>query len=273
MPEEPRQHISEIEIDATPDQVFRALTEADQIVRWFAPEAKVDPRVGGEFMISWGPGMEGRSTIAIWEPGRRFATVRERSRAYGAPPEEGEPVQRIVIDYQIEALAGGKTLLRLVHSGFGQGAGWDNEFESTRTGWSVFLRTLKVGLELHPGEDSVQLSMMVPAPQPPEEIWSRLLAATPREPGAHYSVQLSPEAQVQGAVIVHDPPRVFSGIAENLDNALFSLQCMAGGPNQAQVIAVGIVLWGEARKSAPTLEQVWKEAMGVYSRPFAAKES
>jgi uncharacterized protein YndB with AHSA1/START domain len=271
MSEQPRQHISEIEIDATPDQVFRALTEAEQIVRWFAPEAKVDPRVGGEFMISWGPGTEVRSTITIWEPGSRFATVRERSRAYGAPPEEGETVQRIVIDYQIEPLAGGKTLLRLVHSGFGRGAGWDNEFESTRTGWPIFLRILKVGLELHPGEDSIQLWAMVKNPLPPEEIWSRLLAATPREPGAHYSLQLSPEAQVQGTVIVHDPPRGFSAIAKNLDNALFSIQCAAGGAKQEQMVTVGIVLWGETRKSAPPLEAAWKEALetaiGVPSRP------
>jgi uncharacterized protein YndB with AHSA1/START domain len=145
----PRQHITEIEIDATPDQVFRAVSEAEEIKRWFAPIARVDPRVGGEYFISWGPGMEGApSTITIYEPGRRFAAAKERSTPYGADAsaQPGPPLT-IVVDYQIEAIAGGKTLLRLVHSGFGQGAGWDNEFEATRTGWTEFMQALKRMLE------------------------------------------------------------------------------------------------------------------------------
>src|SRR6266851_3761952 len=106
-PEETRQHVTEVEINATPDQVFRALTEAEQIVRWFAPEARVEPgpdgnMVGGTYYISWGPGADGTSKISIWEPGQRFAGFEERLRETD-------------------------TLRRLVHSGFGRGAGWDNE--------------------------------------------------------------------------------------------------------------------------------------------------
>jgi uncharacterized protein YndB with AHSA1/START domain len=146
----PRQHITEIEIEATPEQVFRALTEAEEIARWFAPIARVEPRVGGEYFISWGPEMQGPpSTIAIYEPGKRFAVYRDRSKAYGdrEPALETDTVQRVMVDYQIEAIGGGKTRLRLVHSGFGQGAGWDNEFESTRTGWAEFMQALKRMLE------------------------------------------------------------------------------------------------------------------------------
>jgi hypothetical protein len=58
-----RHHITEIEIHATPDRFFRAITEAEQIVRWFAPVAKVEPGVSGTYFVSWGPGMEGTSQI------------------------------------------------------------------------------------------------------------------------------------------------------------------------------------------------------------------
>src|ERR1700678_157193 len=153
-PEPVRQHTTEIEINATPDQVFRAVSEAEEIKRWFAPEAKVEPgpdgMVGGTYSVSWEPGVFGDgSTIAIYEPGHRFATTSERSAPYGGEPQEGDPAQRIMVDYQIEAIGGGKTRLRLVHSGFGRGAGWDNEFGSTRTGWAIFVQVLKYGLERH----------------------------------------------------------------------------------------------------------------------------
>jgi len=80
---------------------------------------------GGTYFISWGPGAEGKSKISIWEPGHRFAGFEERPKAYGCegdPPQETDTLQRLTVDYQIEAMAGGKTRLRLVHSGFGRGS-------------------------------------------------------------------------------------------------------------------------------------------------------
>ena len=78
-----RSHETVIDIKATPEEVFRAITDPEQIAKWFAPEARVDPRVGGEYFFSWGPGMEGRTTITAWEPGKHFGTCSERSKTYG----------------------------------------------------------------------------------------------------------------------------------------------------------------------------------------------
>src|SRR5690242_20307134 len=124
-----RTHEIVIEVKASPEEVFRAITDPEQIVKWFAPEARVDPRAGGEYFFSWGPGMEGTSTISAWEPGKHFGTSNERTK--------------ICVDYYIEALDGGITRLRLVQS-FGPDATWDDEFfEKTKTGWAAFLKKLK----------------------------------------------------------------------------------------------------------------------------------
>jgi hypothetical protein len=122
-----------------------------------------------------GTGHGGGSKIAIWEPGKRFAKV-ERLAAYGSQPEPGSQPQQIMVDYHIKS-AGGKTLLRLVHSGFGRGAGWDSEFEGTRKGWPIFLWMLKHGLERHPGVDSKTVSVIVPRQVSADEAWSRLVPA------------------------------------------------------------------------------------------------
>lgn len=41
-----------IEIDATPERVWKALTDAADLVRWFPLEAKVEPGEGGGIYMS-----------------------------------------------------------------------------------------------------------------------------------------------------------------------------------------------------------------------------
>ena len=93
--------------------------------------------------------MHGGGVITVWDPPNHFAQYSERSVAYNG---EGKPVetgvkQKIAIDYYIEAIGDGITRLRLVQSGFGPEAAWDDEYESTKTGWADFLKTLKGILE------------------------------------------------------------------------------------------------------------------------------
>ena len=145
-----RSHETVIDIKATPEEVFRALTDPEQVVKWFAPYARIEPGVGGKYHISWSPEMKGEgSRIIAWDPYTHFGAASERSFAYGC---EGKPVetgakQLIAVDYYIESLGDGLTRLRLVQSGFGPGAAWDDEYASTKTGWADFLKQLKELLE------------------------------------------------------------------------------------------------------------------------------
>jgi uncharacterized protein YndB with AHSA1/START domain len=119
----------EIEIDATPEEVWEALATAEGIMSWFAPVAKVEPGPDGRAFISWGEGMEGWQRIEAWEPGRHLRLK-----------------DRHGVDYYIET-KGGRTVLRLVQSGFGPEASFDAEFESTIAAWPAFLQMLKHSAE------------------------------------------------------------------------------------------------------------------------------
>ena len=144
-----KSHETVIVIKATPEEVFRAITDPEQIAKWFAPYARVDPRVGGEYVISWVPEMKAGGVISVWDPPKHFGNYRERSVAFnsqGKSVDTGVP-QKIAVDYYIEAIGDGMTRLRLVQSGFGPGAAWDDEYESTKTGWVEFLKKLKEILE------------------------------------------------------------------------------------------------------------------------------
>ncbi len=258
MPEKSRQHITEIEIDATPDQVFRAITEAEGIARWFAPYVKVEPgpdgkMVGGRYSVSWDPAQEGNSTILAWEPGKRFTAASERARAYGSETEPG-PLHKVVVDYQIEA-KGGKTILRLVHSGFGEGEGWDAEFNATRTGWPIFLWILKHGLERHPGVDTLTVTAMAPRGVSAEEAWKRLIPAG-LKPGDTYQLADG----THGTVRTYEAPSTFGGNALNLGDGLIGIYCdFSAGPRK--FVNVTMVLWGEARSRAAELKTAWTEKL------------
>ena len=91
-----------VEVNAPANAVWRALTEAEELTRWFPPVARVVPGAGGSMFLSWGDGVEGSGLIEIWEPNRRLRVI----ESAGA------------VDYLIEA-QGEVTVLRIVHSGFG----------------------------------------------------------------------------------------------------------------------------------------------------------
>jgi len=63
----------EIELTASVEEVWKALTDPRELVNWFPLAARVTPGVGGRLFLSWGPHCEGESPIVAWEPGKRFA--------------------------------------------------------------------------------------------------------------------------------------------------------------------------------------------------------
>ena len=127
-----------VTVQAPDDVVWRALTEADELARWFPVEARVEPGLGGSIWLSWGSGTEGQAPITGWEPERHLQWSEERG-----------PV-KLAVDFHLEA-QGGTTVVRLVQSGFGDAPDWDDEFHMTDGGWSYFLAHLKWYLERHRG--------------------------------------------------------------------------------------------------------------------------
>jgi len=174
-----RQHETEISLPARPEEVWRAITDAGSVTAWYAPEARIDARAGGEYFVSWGPGLDGPGTIEVFEPNRHLRIVSELKETVSCE-EPGsaaktEPVA-MAIDIYLEP-AGGGTSLRLVHSGFPTSADWDNQYNGTKMGWPIMLRSLRYGLAKHPGVAGRQSWLYVTTALPQEEAWSRFAGA------------------------------------------------------------------------------------------------
>jgi len=62
----------DITVPAEPDEVWEALTDPERLEEWFATEAELDPRPGGEGVFRWGDGEERRAVVREAEPEERL---------------------------------------------------------------------------------------------------------------------------------------------------------------------------------------------------------
>ena len=92
----------EIRLDASPAEVWRALTESSLLAAWFEADVEIDPRYGGAVRFRFPDGSELRGLIEIFEPHRRIG-FRWRD-----PLRAGEPA---VVVLSLEALEDGTRLM------------------------------------------------------------------------------------------------------------------------------------------------------------------
>ena len=130
-------------ISAPPETVFRALTDAGELSRWWTTTAESDPRTGGAFAY-----------------GFEFADA-SRDHTYTGTYDEVVPNEKVrypwragvgdtTVEVQLRAAEGG-TELTLRHSGWGSGPEANEAVALHEQGWSFFLGNLVSYLER--GED------------------------------------------------------------------------------------------------------------------------
>lgn len=138
----------ETRIAASPGQVFDALTDPDQIVRWWGDEkvyvteeAEVDLREGGGWRAS-GHNADGRPFSVT---GEYRIVERPRVLSYTWDPTwaQWDREEPSLVTITLEPEEDG-TLLRLVHEGF---AGYEKERQDHAEGWPFVLDLLKEHLE------------------------------------------------------------------------------------------------------------------------------
>lgn len=116
------------------EAVWAAITEPEQLARWFGTSAELDLRPGGEGSFTWEElGVTTRVMVEAVDPPTRFAY-----RWQPGGGNEGGPTT--LVDFRLEEISGG-TRLTLVESGFsefgaesrqGNEFGWDEELGELR---------------------------------------------------------------------------------------------------------------------------------------------
>jgi uncharacterized protein YndB with AHSA1/START domain len=134
----------EIVVAATLDDVWNAWTTREGIISFFAPDAVVDPRVGGAFHIHMNPlaapGAKGADDM-------RFLALQPKqmiSFDWNAPPHLAEArAQRTFVIVRFAAVDDKNTKVTLHHTGWGNGGEWDKTFAYFERAWGGVLGNLK----------------------------------------------------------------------------------------------------------------------------------
>ena len=161
----------EVVIAATPDQAWDAWTTRAGITSFFAPDAEIDPKVGGAFRIYIDPlaepGMKGADDM-------RFMALQPKkmlSFDWNAPPSLPETrQQRTFVVLRFEPVAEGKTRVALHHTGWGEGGEWDKTYAYFDRSWGNVLANLKKRFESGPVDwtewmDQLRKMHVQPAPK------------------------------------------------------------------------------------------------------------
>lgn len=122
------------------ERVWAALTEPDQIARWFGDTAELDLVPGGAGLFTWGDTDRSAVVVETVEPPRRFAFWWNSGSG-----DRVEPGNRTLVDFTLEPDGDG-TRLRLLESGFASLDDPARQHAANSDGWTVELAELEAYL-------------------------------------------------------------------------------------------------------------------------------
>ena len=224
-----------IDLPTHPDTVWRLLTDPAGLAEWFAPQVEGSGEPGGTLTLSWGSEMRWSTKVASAECGR-LVRWQDDFDAYQQLPGTAAPV---MIEWQIAPGPGG-TCLRLVHSGFGDGADWDDMYDGTKAGWTFFMWHLLETVRHHLGQRRTVVFERRPSSLTREALGARLFgpegfALSPSGPasGSTAHVSLAGERRRFEVQYARLPTNLFGKIPE-LGGAVLLVEMEPGrtGPVQ-----------------------------------------
>lgn len=130
-------------INAPPEVVFEAITDPQQLIRWFPDQAILEPKVGGKMKFTYYKNSErgkdcGRErdkfhegTVTEFIPNKKIFYTWENSDEPDFP--------RTVVTWELEKVENNKTSLKLVHTGFNA----DEKAKKYNEGWSYLNELVK----------------------------------------------------------------------------------------------------------------------------------
>lgn len=253
-----RQLAVERRIRAPVSAIWKALSEAEELRRWFPLDARVTPGEGGTIWLSWGPGCEGEAPIHAWEPPRHLGWTE-------APDGDGPKIDLYVDPAPDRA---GDAVVRVVQSGFGADASWNEYYDAVDDGWTVFLFHLAHYLERHAGTPRDLLWARERTQRSRLEVWSALAgdggpielengAATEPLPGGGAIVRLG-DRELEGEVVHARRGHALAVRLPTLDDSVLFAELEGSDPPWH--LGLWLSTWGlptaERMSLRPTLDQV-----------------
>jgi uncharacterized protein YndB with AHSA1/START domain len=240
----------EIEVPASPEEVWEAIATGPGIDSWFMGRNEVDPGEGGATRMTFAGGGTEEATVTAWEPPIRFA-----SRT-----PEGPDGAVHAFEYLVEGREQGSTVVRWVHSGF-LGENWEKEYEGLSEGDPMYFDKLRVYLTHFKGRHATPVNVFGPVVPDRDQAWQTLHRGLglSEAPAIDHEVHLTPAGLPELHGVVDWLSRDFLGVRTDDGIYRFMHISVFGGPTGVghHVFAEGVDQAEAERAWGDWLQQVF----------------
>ena len=249
---------AEIRTKATPQQAYDAWADPEKIAHWFPDRAEGKAEPGAT--ITWvfeKFNYRIPYEVLIAQPAEKFAI------RWNPPTGMSAGVLEVTISKE-----GGETVIKLVNSGFREGAEWNEEFEGTDSGWRMALALLKHYLENYFGISRSSFLAMKSAEFSFDQIvpLHRTAAGLQKwltksgeygEVGESFSLELQEGGKASGRVLAKT--KRGTALSWNEIRGVLELKAFSMGPQK--MLCVRGCGWGLSAEKAKELEAQMERAV------------
>jgi uncharacterized protein YndB with AHSA1/START domain len=249
---------AEIRTKATPQQAYDAWADPEKIAHWFPDRAEGKAEPGAT--ITWvfeKFNYRIPYEVLIAQPAEKFAI------RWNPPTGMSAGVLEVTISKE-----GGETVIKLVNSGFREGAEWNEEFEGTDSGWRMALALLKHYLENYFGISRSSFLAMKSAEFSFDQIvpLHRTAAGLQKwltksgeygEVGESFSLELQEGGKASGRVLAKT--KRGTALSWNEIHGVLELKAFSMGPQK--MLCVRGCGWGLSAEKAKELEARMERAV------------
>jgi uncharacterized protein YndB with AHSA1/START domain len=261
---------AEIRTKATTQQAYDAWADPEKIAHWFPDRAEGKAEPGAT--ITWifeKFNYRIPYEVLVVQPPEKFAI------RWNPPPGMSAGILEVTI-----AKEGGETVIRLVNSGFREGAEWNEEFEGTDSGWRMALALLKHYLENYFGASRSSFLVMKPAEFSFEQAvqLQRTAAGLKKwltksgeygEVGETFSLELQDGGRASGRVLAKTKRE--TTLSWDEIHGVLELKAFSMGPQK--MLCVRGCGWGLSAERAKELEAQMEQAVERLSSALAVNKA
>jgi uncharacterized protein YndB with AHSA1/START domain len=127
-----------VEISASSDLIFRAITEEDQLKKWWVDDPQLEKKMGGKMLFRFLKENSEMLTEDFVIEGKIMEFIPNQRLSYTWKPVGDPEYPDTLVTWILEEIGKNKTKLTLLHSGLEQA----KDVSNLEQGWSFFLNRL-----------------------------------------------------------------------------------------------------------------------------------
>lgn len=135
-----------IVIDASPEVIFKAITDPTELTQWFPEQAILESKVGGKMKFSFykeKSEMDHSRSADASPEGTVKEFIPNKKLSYTWQHKDVPEFPETVVTWELKEIGANKTRVELIHSGF-TGKEERKSFKEHDQGWTYFLDRLEI---------------------------------------------------------------------------------------------------------------------------------